>query len=81
MRQRKMAALAIALVAATGLTACGYEGGDEAAGGSGEKITIGIKYDQPGLGVQGVPVSAARGPYRERPGEAHLRDVLDHRRP
>ena len=52
MRQRKMAALAIALVAATGLTACGDEGGDEAAGGSGEKIIVGIKYDQPGLGLK-----------------------------
>jgi glutamate transport system substrate-binding protein len=51
MRQRKMAALAIALVAATGLTACGDEGGT-GGGGGGESITIGIKFDQPGLGLK-----------------------------
>jgi glutamate transport system substrate-binding protein len=51
MRQRKMAALALALVAATGLTACGDEGGAGGSGG-GEKITIGIKFDQPGLGLK-----------------------------
>jgi glutamate transport system substrate-binding protein len=50
MRQRKMAALAIALVAATGLTACGDEGGT--GGGGGDSITIGIKFDQPGLGLK-----------------------------
>jgi glutamate transport system substrate-binding protein len=52
MRQRKMAAVALALVAATGLTACGDDGGDSASGGSGGKITIGIKFDQPGLGLK-----------------------------
>ncbi len=52
MRQRKMAALALALVAATGLTACGDEGDSAGSGGSGEKITIGIKFDQPGLGLK-----------------------------
>ena len=51
MRQRKMAALALALVAATGLTACGDDGGG-GAGGSGDKIVIGIKFDQPGLGLK-----------------------------
>lgn len=51
MRQRKMAALAIALVAATGLTACGDDEGG-GGGGGGEKIVIGIKYDQPGLGLK-----------------------------
>jgi glutamate transport system substrate-binding protein len=47
-----MAAVALALVAATGLTACGDDGGDSASGGSGGKITIGIKFDQPGLGLK-----------------------------
>src|SRR5262245_44171819 len=50
MRQRKMAVLAIALVAAAGLTACGDD--ESGAGGSSDKITIGIKFDQPGLGLK-----------------------------
>ena len=54
MRQRMMAAVALALVAATGLTACGDDSGDAGggSGGGGEKITIGIKFDQPGLGLK-----------------------------
>jgi glutamate transport system substrate-binding protein len=53
MRQRKMAAVALALVAATGLTACGDEGDSgSSGGGGGGKITIGIKFDQPGLGLK-----------------------------
>jgi glutamate transport system substrate-binding protein len=48
-----MAAVALALVAATGLTACGDEGDSgSSGGGGGGKITIGIKFDQPGLGLK-----------------------------
>lgn len=53
MRQRKIAALgAIVALATTGLTACGDEGGTGTGGGGGDKIVIGIKYDQPGLGLK-----------------------------
>jgi glutamate transport system substrate-binding protein len=51
MRQRIIAALGIAGLAAAGLTACGDDSGS-GSGGSGDKITIGIKYDQPGLGLK-----------------------------
>ncbi|TDO34258.1 glutamate transport system substrate-binding protein [Kribbella sp. VKM Ac-2527] len=51
MRQRIIAALGITVLAATGLTACGDDGAG-GSGGSGDKITIGIKYDQPGLGLK-----------------------------
>jgi glutamate transport system substrate-binding protein len=53
MRQRLIAALGIVGLAATGLTACGDDSGSgSASGGSGEKVTIGIKYDQPGIGLK-----------------------------
>jgi len=52
MRQRIIAALGITVLAATGLTACGDESDGGSGGGSGDKITIGIKYDQPGLGLK-----------------------------
>ncbi|MEV6395801.1 glutamate ABC transporter substrate-binding protein [Streptomyces sp. NPDC051907] len=42
------AALALALTA----TACGSGDKDDAAGGGGKKITIGIKIDQPGIGLK-----------------------------
>jgi glutamate transport system substrate-binding protein len=51
MRQRIIAALGIAGLAAAGLAACGDDSGS-GSGGSGDKITIGIKYDQPGLGLK-----------------------------
>ncbi len=51
MRQRIIAALGITVLAATGLTACGDES-DSGSGSGGDKITIGIKYDQPGLGLK-----------------------------
>ncbi len=54
MRQRIIAALAISVLAATGLTACGDDtdaGGGGGTGG-GDKVTIGIKFDQPGLGLK-----------------------------
>ena len=53
MRQRIIAALGITALAATGLTACGDD--EPAAGGGstgGDSITIGIKFDQPGLGLK-----------------------------
>jgi glutamate transport system substrate-binding protein len=52
MRQRIMAALGIPVLAATGLTACGDD--TPAAGGSGgtDKIVVGVKFDQPGLGLK-----------------------------
>lgn len=52
MLQRKMAAVALALVAATGLVACGDDEGGSGGSGGGDKIVIGIKYDQPGLGLK-----------------------------
>lgn len=54
MRQRIIAALGITVLAATGLTACGDDtdaGGGSGSGG-GDKVTIGIKFDQPGLGLK-----------------------------
>jgi glutamate transport system substrate-binding protein len=46
-------AAAAALVLALAVTACGKGGGDEGADGDGGgKVTIGIKFDQPGLGLK-----------------------------
>ncbi|TCC61823.1 glutamate ABC transporter substrate-binding protein [Kribbella pittospori] len=54
MRQRIIAALGIAGLAATGLVACGDDTDSGSGSGSsgGEKVTIGIKFDQPGLGLK-----------------------------
>ncbi|TWD72502.1 amino acid ABC transporter substrate-binding protein (PAAT family) [Kribbella amoyensis] len=52
MRQRIIAAFGIAALAATGLAACGDDSGDGGSGGGGDKVTIGIKFDQPGLGLK-----------------------------
>ena len=54
MRKTRMAAAAIAAVAALTLSACGSESGSESGSteGAGEKIRIGIKFDQPGLGFK-----------------------------
>jgi glutamate transport system substrate-binding protein len=55
MRQRIIAALGITVLAATGLTACGDDtnaGGTGGGSGSTDKVTIGIKFDQPGLGLK-----------------------------
>jgi glutamate transport system substrate-binding protein len=49
MRQRIIAALGITVLASTGLTACGS---DTPAGGSSDKIVVGVKFDQPGLGLK-----------------------------
>ncbi|WP_028812054.1 glutamate ABC transporter substrate-binding protein [Streptomyces flavidovirens] len=47
------AAAATALALSLTATACGSGDGDESAPGSGgNKITVGIKFDQPGLGLQ-----------------------------
>ncbi|MFK4598572.1 glutamate ABC transporter substrate-binding protein [Streptomyces pristinaespiralis] len=57
MKLRKVtAASATVLALALSATACGSDSGKESGSGSGEgggkKITIGIKYDQPGLGLK-----------------------------
>lgn len=64
MRRTRTAGLALGMVAALALAACsaGEPGGTEATGdstatespaeGGGEAVTIGIKFDQPGLGLQ-----------------------------
>jgi glutamate transport system substrate-binding protein len=50
MRQRIIAALGITVLASTGLTACGSD--TPAGGGSSDKIVVGVKFDQPGLGLK-----------------------------
>ncbi|MGW5330030.1 glutamate ABC transporter substrate-binding protein [Streptomyces sp. NPDC004014] len=51
MKLRKVtAASAVVLALAVGATACG--GSSDSGSGSGKKIKIGIKYDQPGLGLK-----------------------------
>ncbi|MET9422467.1 MULTISPECIES: glutamate ABC transporter substrate-binding protein [unclassified Streptomyces] len=57
MKLRKVtAASATVLALALSATACGSDSGKESGSGSGEgggkKITVGIKYDQPGLGLK-----------------------------
>lgn len=53
MRKTRYAAVAFAAAAALTLSACGGDSGSESSGGesgSGDKVTIGIKFDQPGVG-------------------------------
>ena len=54
MRRTRYAAAAIAAVAALTLSACGGDSGSESGSseGAGEKIRIGIKFDQPGVGFK-----------------------------
>ncbi|MGO1859502.1 hypothetical protein, partial [Ancrocorticia populi] len=55
MRQNKYGVPAMAAAAALMLSACSSSGDDESSGGdggSGDKLTVGIKFDQPGLGLQ-----------------------------
>ncbi|MCC9203691.1 glutamate ABC transporter substrate-binding protein [Arthrobacter sp. zg-Y769] len=54
MRKTRYAAAAIAAVAALTLSACGGDSGSDSGSteGSGEKIRIGIKFDQPGVGFK-----------------------------
>ena len=56
MKLRRTSAVAIATVAALGLAACGSDdggnGGAGATGGGGETVKVGIKFDQPGLGLK-----------------------------
>jgi glutamate transport system substrate-binding protein len=54
MRQRIIAALGITVLATTSLVACGSDSGSGGSGGSGgdNKVTVGIKFDQPGLGLK-----------------------------
>lgn len=52
MRHKKFSACAMAAVAALTLSACS-SGDDDSSGGEGdETLTVGIKFDQPGLGLQ-----------------------------
>ncbi|MFC7405328.1 glutamate ABC transporter substrate-binding protein [Georgenia alba] len=60
MRRTRTAGAALTLAAALALTACsagepgagGDGGGGDGGGGGGEGLTVGIKYDQPGVGLQ-----------------------------
>lgn len=54
MRQRIIGALGTTVLAAIGLTACGdnTDAGGGSGSGGGDKVTIGIKFDQPGLGLK-----------------------------
>ncbi len=49
---RIIAALGIAGLAATGLVACGDDSSNSSGSSGGEKVTIGIKFDQPGIGLK-----------------------------
>jgi glutamate transport system substrate-binding protein len=55
MKVRKFGAITAASVLALGLAACGdsaKDGGASGGGGGGEKFKVGIKFDQPGLGLK-----------------------------
>ncbi|MEU6776893.1 glutamate ABC transporter substrate-binding protein [Streptomyces sp. NPDC046759] len=53
MKLRKVTAASAAVLALTvGATACGGNNSDSGSGGGGKKIKIGIKFDQPGLGLK-----------------------------
>jgi glutamate transport system substrate-binding protein len=55
MKVRRFSAAAAVAVVALGLTACGDSGGDGAGsggGGGGAAFKVGIKFDQPGLGLK-----------------------------
>ena len=56
MKFRRISAIAVAALAATGLAACGSgspsTGSGGAGGGAGESVKVGIKFDQPGLGLK-----------------------------
>jgi glutamate transport system substrate-binding protein len=55
MRKTRFAMAAMGAIAALTLSACGGdggEGGETAGSGEGETLRVGIKYDQPGLGLR-----------------------------
>src|SRR5690349_7719635 len=55
MKVRKFGAITAASVLALSLAACGdsaKDGGASGGGGGGEKFKVGIKFDQPGLGLK-----------------------------
>lgn len=54
MKVRRFGAAAAVAVVALGLTACGDsgDGGDAGSGGGGGSFKVGIKFDQPGLGLK-----------------------------
>lgn len=52
MKARRIAAAAMAVSVAFALTACGGSDDDSGDSGGGDSIKIGIKFDQPGLGLK-----------------------------
>ncbi|HEX5522078.1 MAG TPA: glutamate ABC transporter substrate-binding protein [Pedococcus sp.] len=52
MKVRRLGAVAATAVVALGLAACGGGGGNGAGGGGGGAFKVGIKFDQPGLGLK-----------------------------
>ncbi|MEV0113991.1 glutamate ABC transporter substrate-binding protein [Streptomyces sp. NPDC059037] len=53
MKARKVtAAAAVVLALSVSATACGSDDKDDKGSGGGKKITIGIKFDQPGIGLK-----------------------------
>ena len=52
MKVRRFSAAAAAAVVALGLAACGDSGGGESGSGGGGGFKVGIKFDQPGLGLK-----------------------------
>lgn len=55
MSKRRILAIGSAAALALGLTACGGDSGGDAGGdggGSGDTVKVGIKFDQPGLGLR-----------------------------
>ena len=52
MMTRRLGAAGATLVLALGLAACGDDSGDGGGSGGGDSIKIGIKFDQPGLGLK-----------------------------
>ena len=52
MRTRRIGAVAAVAALALGLTACGSDDGGGSGGSGGGGLKIGIKFDQPGLGLK-----------------------------
>ncbi|HET7280380.1 MAG TPA: glutamate ABC transporter substrate-binding protein [Dermatophilaceae bacterium] len=52
MNSRRIGAVAAAAAIALGLAACGNGGNSGAGGGGGSKWRVGIKFDQPGMGLK-----------------------------
>lgn len=52
MNPRRIVAVLATAGLAVGLTACGGDSGDSGSGGGSDSVKIGIKFDQPGLGLK-----------------------------